>query len=804
MKKLKQYIYKSILSLLLFASAIPAYAQQYSIKGRVIDGSTGKNAGFALVIIKEAGIVVNAAGGNYYAELPQPGTYIVQVQSQGLQTITTTITVNSNVSRDFTLSPFASRGKGVVIKGERVIQKISRRTMKVDEIKEVPASFGDSVNALTSLPGVIRSAPGGFFGPLVIRGADPIYNRYYIDGMPIDNPLHFGGVHSVIANDLMSEIDLFSSSFSSNFGGPIAAVISINTIDEVESFGGWADIGLISAAALLKRPITKKVFNDKGEDKKVNTGYVIASGRVGYLSLLIPVFYELVMGEKLTQLPEYWDYQLKIRYNYNSRISMTLLCLGSRDYWRFLVEDDYVDEESGDDPMFSNLKFDYDSTFHNQGIYLTYDVAKFKNTLMAYSSWSSHHFYIGAGWEELPADHWLRDIAIDCVPYIFGAKNNFKWEWLPGNAELRGAVEATCYYFNAQGDSIQPTPIAMTDPWAADAYTVVPFDKQFLNFVLGGYLEQRFTPGGLVFMPSLRSEWLVKSGYVALDPRCLASYRFVTDTTLSLAGGHYSSFFQTNPYVFQQDPTYAAQGDTLEPEKAWHCVLGIEQVIEAFTGSLEIFYNNFYNLVESYPHDENGKQVPGINSGRLIATGLELMLKLENSGRNGFFGWSSYTFTNAERKSGLPVSFDVNGDEWRHYRYEQRHSVKLVAGYRRGEHSLSGRFQFYSSFPYTPINGSDEYPAGTGRYQPVYDMTRLNEEHLPHDHQLDLRYTHRTEYEWGHVSWYIEVINVYGQWHHSKEYKWRYDRPYGEDNPQVITDEGGLTFLPNFGVEVKF
>ncbi len=801
MNKLKTYILCTVLPLMLCISAMPLYAQQYSLQGRIIDGSTNKNAGFAIVIIKEAGLVINAAGGNYYAELPQAGTYTVQVQSQGLQTVTTTVTVSGNVSRDFTLNPFTSKGKGVVIKGERVIQKISRRTMKVDEIKEVPASFGDSVNALTSLPGVIRSAPGGFFGPLVIRGADPIYNRYYIDGMPIDNPLHFGGVHSVIANDLMSEIDLYASSYTSDFGGPLAAVININTIDDVDGFGGWADIGLISAAALVKKPITKKVINEKGESKEENTGYLIVSGRIGYLSLLIPPIYKLVSDEDLDILPEYWDYQVKAKYLLNSRNSVTVLCLGSVDYWRVIIDEDDIEQEEGSDPFFSDINMKYDQQFHNQGFYYTFDNVKIKNTIMAYSSWSYTHMYFDSS--SLPEGHWLKGITIDTVPWILGAKDNFKWEWLKGIAELRGGIESTWYHFDASGDSLRLNP-AVTDPLDPDAFDVVPFDLNFTNLVMGVYLEQRLTPGSFVLMPSFRSEWLKSAGFFTADPRGMASYRFESDTTLSVAGGHYSTFFQANPYIFQQDPTYASQGDSLKPEKGWHCALGIEQGITGATVNLEAFYNYFYDLVEMYEHIEDGETVPGINSGRMRAYGFELMLKREEGGGDGFFGWGSYTFTSAERKTGLPVSFDPTGDKWIHSGYEQNHSLKIVSGYRRGKHSFSGRFQLYSSFPYTPITGSVPATGPSDRFAPVYDMEHPNSKHLPYDHQLDLRYTHRTLYEWGHVSWYVEVINVYGQWHHSKEYKWRYDQPYSEGNPKIVTDEGGLTFLPNFGVEVKF
>ncbi len=802
MRLIKKSVVSAVLFTVMIAASMPVYAGQYFIKGRVIDGSTKKNVGFAIIVVQEAGIVINAAGGNYYADLPGPGKYTLKVQSDGLQTIVATVDVSAGVVRDFVLDPFKSKGEGVVIKGERVIQKVSRRTMKVEEIKEVPASFGDSVNALTSMPGVIRTSGSGFFGPLVIRGGDPIYNRYYIDGMPVDNPLHFGGIHSVIANDLMSEIDLYSSSFSAEYGGPLSAVISINTIDDVDDFGGWADVGIISAATLIKSPITVSVTDENGKPADENRGYIIASGRIGYLSLLIPLFYEFVVGEKLENVPEYWDYQFKVRYDFNSTHSLKLLCIGSKDYWRVLVEDKDIDVDEGDDPLATDLQLNYDQTFHNQGIYYTYNNQKIKNTLMVYSSWSLTHMYLNAGWSGLAADHWLKDYSIDCVPWILGGRDNFRWEWSKGLAELRGGLEATRYGFNAEGDSLRVTEAGYFDPTDPDAVEVVPFEEDFSNLVLGAYVEQRFTPGRLVVMPSFRSEWLRGTGYVTADPRGLLSYRFLTDTTLSIAGGHYSTFFQTNPEVFQGDPTYAAEGDTLEPEKAWHSTFGTEQVMGLFTGSIEVFYNYYYNLVQAYPHEEDGREVPAINSGKRKAWGCEFMIRKDSPEGDGFFGWGSYTFTTAKYKSGLPLDYDQNGDKWISSNYEQQHSLKIVAGYRAGSHSLSGRFQLYSSFPYTPIIGS--YPPVSGRYEPIYDMDNVNSKHMPISHQLDLRYTHRTGYEWGHLSWYVEIINVYGQFNKDVYYDWKYNEPYSGTNPEMVENDSGINLIPNFGVEVKF
>ena len=150
----------------------------------------------------------------------------------------------------------------VIIKGienkrkKNTFQDISRHSMTARDLKEIPASFRDSISALTALPGIIR-AGGGIFGPLIIRGADMLTNSYFIDDIPINNPLHFGGLHSVINTNLISEIDVYSSSFPVQFGSATSAVISITTVDEVDQFGGYADISLLSTSVLVGMPILR-------------------------------------------------------------------------------------------------------------------------------------------------------------------------------------------------------------------------------------------------------------------------------------------------------------------------------------------------------------------------------------------------------------------------------------------------------------------------------------------------------------------------------------------------------------------
>jgi len=184
------------------------------------------------------------------------------------------------------------------------------------------------------------------------------------------------------------------------------------------------------------------------------------------------------------------------------------------------------------------------------------------------------------------------------------------------------------------------------------------------------------------------------------------------------------------------------------------------------------------------------------------------MLRLDRvEDQNGLFGWINYTYTQSKRKSGLPLSLDPYGDQYLNFSSEQEHALKIVSGYVLGRHTLSGRFQANSSFPYTPITGSvlspNPTPSGSEpRYARTFNGSKPYSAHFPIDHRLDVRYSYKTNKTWGSVSWYIEVINIYNNRTVSRE-TWSYSRPYGADNPKKEPDDG-LSIIPNFGVEIKF
>ena len=101
-----------------------------------------------------------------------------------------------------------STKKKIVLRSEAEKATTGLSVLTSEQIKNAPGTFGDSLNALTTLPGIMRT--DSLFGPLVIRGAGEGANRYFVDGIPTAKPQHFGGLHSVMNNDFIRTRQLHS------------------------------------------------------------------------------------------------------------------------------------------------------------------------------------------------------------------------------------------------------------------------------------------------------------------------------------------------------------------------------------------------------------------------------------------------------------------------------------------------------------------------------------------------------------------------------------------------------------------
>ena len=231
---------------------LPLYA--ISVSGKVtkeIDGSPIEFGRISVVELKQKASIRN---GKYVIQIQKPGEYTFLVMVPGLKSVTKKIKLAKDQTLDFVVESAKVRGRSLYVREKREVQTLSRNTLNQKDLKNVPATFGDSLNAVTSLPGINRTID--LFGPLVVRGADQFANRYFIDGIPVLNPQHFGAFQSVISNDLVDKIDFYSSSFPVNYGDALGGVIDIKTIDEVEQQKNFVNFSLLSADAYTQFPLS--------------------------------------------------------------------------------------------------------------------------------------------------------------------------------------------------------------------------------------------------------------------------------------------------------------------------------------------------------------------------------------------------------------------------------------------------------------------------------------------------------------------------------------------------------------------
>jgi TonB-dependent Receptor Plug Domain len=747
--------------------------------------------------------------GTFILPVEKPGTYTIVFRVAGRADLVVTEKIDKNTVKNYFVELPTTRAGKVRLYGDRDIQTLSRNTLTRENIKDIAGGFNDPIQSLRTLPGVSTTGgggTGGLFGTLVIRGANPNLNLYLIDDIPILNAQHFGGFHAVVPVELLKSVDLYSSSYPAHFGFASGGVISFNTIDSVKEFGTIVDVNAISGNAIIKVPIN---FSAPGTNEKQNAGYWMIGGRKSYIDLFLPVL-EKIQNTTIDALPRYWDYQAKAKYDLTQRHSMRLLAFGSRDTFILNTSPEAAAaraaDQAGADPLTFARSTNLEIMAHSQGLYYDYIVPeKFSNTLMGFSSLTKQSIFDNRNNAAYNVNITVRR---DALPNVFGIQDTAKFYWLNTQTFLQAGAELRYFDFSNTGQQIlnnnpAPARIDFDDP---TSYRIVPYSNAGSNRVIGGHIENKLVVGGLTFLPGVRANYLDRNRETTVDPRGLLSYEFESATKISVAGGQYSQFVQTNPNYFQSDPT-VSMAKEYTAEKAWHGAAGFEQSFSGFSIKSEFFYNYFFNQANPYTSAANvsddGTQLTRINSGKSKNFGFELTLKKADSNDGqGFFGWINYTYTNAKLLTGVPnqsyANMEINSQ------YQQYHNFKLVGGYRHDNHTISWRLEAVSSSPYTTIVDSKVDAQNPNRYIPVNNSVPNTATFDPFL-LLNMRYTYRNKHHWGEASFYFEILNMAALFYHPKtQQRWYYNQPYGAGNPEVQRPINSAPFIPNFGVEIKF
>lgn len=240
----------------------------------------------------------DSAGRAVFGNVP-PSRYRIRVEKLGYATASREVRANSGSATrvEIELRESAFDVEGLTIEADRhrarfqetagaTVSEITQRQLKM-----LPA-FGeaDVLRAIEVLPGVVSTSD--FSSAFNVRGGSADENLILLDGLPIYNPFHLGGLFSVFNADMVKRAELLSGGFGAQYGGRVSSVLTVESeVSAPDSAHRGVDVqggvSLLATRLALGADIPHRVLSLAG----LSTGRVRVSGRRSYFDqLLKPIF----------------------------------------------------------------------------------------------------------------------------------------------------------------------------------------------------------------------------------------------------------------------------------------------------------------------------------------------------------------------------------------------------------------------------------------------------------------------------------------------------------------------------------
>ena len=638
--------------------------------------------------------------------------------------------------------------------------------MDYRSLKSVPTMFGeaDVVKALQLQPGVSAGTEG--FAGMFVRGGENDENMFLIDGSPVYQMNHVGGLFSAYNAEAINHLTFYKGAFPARYGGRLSSVtdISIKT-GSYEKWQGYFTVGLTSANFSLSGPIVK----DKTS--------LFAAVRRSWLELIsLPALAIMNAskkkdGEKTIAGYHFTDFNLKISQRLGRMGTLSLLGYYGYDKVK-MGEHRFSNEENADGndyyhknenrlgwgnmlgavkwhyPINALIAYDmkasytrYQSTFKRTVETVSDEAEEGKDALSrSYSDTRNaiNDLSVNAAFSFTPSDQAVFRLGAQYTHHQFSpAENANQSTSLPTERETNPKVIANEWNCYVEGD-IQAA------PW-------------------------------LQFNAGLRGSFFRVEGkqYPVFEPRISANFRVSPTVSLKAGYAKMSQFVQqvSDNYISLPTDYWLPITRHFAPLTSHQVSAGIYvSPNKRYTFSLEGYYKKMSNLLEykdNYKYMQTDSWEQTLCSGNGRAYGMDFQAEAEFGNIQGFIGyglmWSDRLFP------------ELNGGKRFPSKYDNRHKVTLSATWR-----LSPRIELNAGWVFMTGNRAtlslenyaypDGYPTDI---VPTYpnkeeEMPNFyegkNNVRLPAYHRLDLGINFYRPLKRGRMRiWNISLYNAYSR-----------------------------------------
>ncbi|MCF6406705.1 TonB-dependent receptor [Chitinophaga filiformis] len=617
--------------------------EKYMLYGYIQQESGLEPLPFASVtILPDNRTIQSNVHGFYSLQLPA-GRYVLMISFSGASSKTVTVDLQDNTSMNLVLSP-------VLLPEVQVdAGNLPRQdaAAKLDRYKGGMYSnmLGetDPVRSMYLLPGNTESQESG--GKLLVRGGEPGQSMFLLDGNPVFNPAHLLGEVSILGNTSIKSVLQYKNDFPSRLSGGLSSITAINTKEgNMEHWTGEAEAGLSSLAFALEGPL-----------KKERTAMMVSARSSLGESVYHDIFtYDANFGDihlKLTHLLNKNNKLMVSSYIGNDRLELTQDNSQYLHRWNNTLTTVNWNSIIGR-RVFVNTAFNYSSYNNYMAIMYTPPFEGGTGGLSERASlnnYSSGRRYEGKTEIELTTN--------DHLQHFFG-----------------GRLEHT---------TIRPYRTLLDrelKEYADDfvSRTSLPFSDLMVYYESAVKAGNRFLLRAGIHFNAYRHDGF---HYQSFQPRLFSSFVIDQRQRINLAYTHIGQLLHmiTSPYTGIDRELWLPANTRLRPAENRMVNIGYEyKDNRSLNITADVYYRKISNLAMFaektnilYSNDSTEKS---------IVTGTGWSYGAEAAVEKRFNKWKmllSYTLSWSWRKSD-----SLNNGEKQAYRYDRRHNVNVLLGYR--------------------------------------------------------------------------------------------------------------------------
>lgn len=638
--------------------------------------------------------------------------------------------------------------------------QVSNVTVSGRVVRQLPViGEPDVLRVVQLLPGVV--AKNDFTAGYNVRGGESDQNLVLLDGVPVYNPFHLGGLFGTFIDEAVGDFQLLSGGYPASLGGRLSSVLDVKPAsEERQGIHGAGGVSVLASNLTLA-----------GMLPNGRTNWSI-SGRRTYADKFIDAVSDKVLPY------HFQDGQLHVQHRLGGGGTLSLIAYSGLDILDANVADFGDSTQAGA----GHFLFDWGNRLAGltwrqpvaRQSFLTGDSA----TFVQRTYWSDFRTTLDLGGGSLKLNNRIAEVG------LYGSLERHR-----GAGTTTLGYEYTQHAVRYRADAEQ----AQTQLFSLDQRPAA----------LSAFVDHLWKPSErLLLRLGVRGENVTGTGWTGISPRVSLRTFVSKDLALTLAAGQYSQWM----HALRNDDApirifdfWVGSDQYTDVSTAQQGVMGLERWLgDARFVRVEGYYKRYHRLPEPNPIDD--PEVRGDEFYRVEGSsyGIDVFARQLESKR--LSGWISYGYGLSTRANGIEQFFPV---------HDRRHNLNVVATYRiDGRTNLGARFGYGTGLPYTTIIGqvvrrvydprTATWDTGViGRFREPVGGDR-NASRYPVTQRLDLSITRDYRFRGLQLTPYFSLINATNA---KNVFTYIFDYT---DNPPTRSALSQFPFLPTVGASFRW